>query len=460
VYDSVEHYSNEWKRCRNLLKCRFGGVMVIPGLPLTGLGIEDRTAIRGLVDIGVWFSVLEEHELKFLRNTRKGWEDIYLGKRKRGAGWSDYRLNIRLPVSLKEGGGTTPSFSEGWGDRQEAIPRLTEAGERYWITMLVDELNRELRFGLARAVSVGRTLLAVRRQEQSVEMGRVATLGASNAGKTAAALEEAGVSAVRFGRVWWRPTTESVKAVIEEMELELAGSEVLILQCMDNNSFFVLDEETGSMTLPALGEKNIYHAAGPLVVAKDQQLDYLLNKLAPIMEWRPEMLIILITPWCRYLTACCEAHPKGLEAAMQEGATMLRGLGDLRRKVKTWLVFNKHTNVVVLDPLATFKTSSDVSAAMAMMADTVHLKDEGYQAVAARCKQIITEWLLKKKRKAAAMAAAGNDAKKPRLDNQTGAGSSGGGQSVGGGQSGGSGRKSNQPVGKGRKANQPVPKKK
>ncbi len=57
--------------------------------------------------------------------------------------------------------------------------------------MLVDGLNRELRFGLARAVSMGRTLSAVRRQEQSVEMVRVATLGASNAGKTAAALEEA-----------------------------------------------------------------------------------------------------------------------------------------------------------------------------------------------------------------------------------------------------------------------------
>jgi hypothetical protein len=375
-YDSVEHYANEWKRCRNMLKNRFGEVMVLPGLPLTGVGIYSTTAVRGLVDEAVWFSVLEEHELKILRNTRKAWEDVYLGKRKRGAGWCDYRLNIRLPISIKEGGGTTPSFSEGWGDRQEAIPKLNEAGERYWITMLVDELNRELRFGLARAVSVGRTLLAVQRQEQSVEMVRVATLGASNAGKTAAALEEARVSAVRFGRVGWRPTTESVKAVIEEMELELASSEVLILQCMDNISFFVLDEETGSMTLPSMGENNIYHVAGPMVVAKDQQLDYLLYKLAPIMEWRPDILIILITPWCRYLTACCEAHPKDQETAMKEGAAMLRGLGDLRRKVKTWLVFNKHSNVVMLDPLATFQASADVGAAMAMMADTVHLKAE------------------------------------------------------------------------------------
>jgi hypothetical protein len=171
-------------------------------------------------------------------------------------------------------------------------------------------------------------------------MVRVATLGANNAGKTAAALQSCCPA---------------------------------VLQCMDNNSFFVLDEETGSMTLPSMGENNIYHVAGPLVVAKDQQLEYLLNKLAPIMEWRPEMLIILITPWCRYLTACCDSHPKDQETAMKEGAAMLRGLGDLRRKVKTWLVFNKHSNVVMLDPLATFQASADVGAAMAMMADTVHL---------------------------------------------------------------------------------------
>jgi hypothetical protein len=112
-------------------------------------------------------------------------------------------------------------------------------------------------------------------------MVRVATLGVINAGKIAAALEEARVSAVRFGKIGWRPTTETVKAVIEEMELELRGSEVLILQCMDNNSFFVLDEVTGSMTLPTLGENNIYHALGPLVVAKEKQLDHLLHKLAP-----------------------------------------------------------------------------------------------------------------------------------------------------------------------------------
>ncbi len=52
----------------------------------------------------------------------------------------------------------------------------------------------------------------------------------------------------------------------------------------------------------------------------------------------------------------------------------------------------------------------DVGAAMAMMADTVHLKPEGYKAVASKCKQLITDSLLGKKRKAAAAGAAGRGA--------------------------------------------------
>ncbi len=40
---------------------------------------------------------------------------MIIGKRKRGAGWCDYRLNIRLPVSLKEGGGDHPFVQRGLG---------------------------------------------------------------------------------------------------------------------------------------------------------------------------------------------------------------------------------------------------------------------------------------------------------------------------------------------------------
>jgi hypothetical protein len=234
--------------------------------------------------------------------------------------------------------------------------------------------------------------------------------------------------------------------VIEEMELELGNAEVLILQCLDNNCFYLMDEDTGAMTLPTIGEKNVYHAPGPLVVAKDQQLEHLLNKLSPIFEWRPEMLMLLRTLWCRHLTECCCDHPKQPDGALKEAAAMLKGLGELRRKVKTWLVFNKFANVVLVDPMAALGATADAGKAVGMMADTVHLKEEGYTAVAQQCKKIITDWLLGRKRKAVAMAA-NPEAKKQKIESA--------GQTVPqaiAGTSGTGGRKSNQPVVKGTQA--------
>jgi hypothetical protein len=54
---------------------------------------------------------------------------------------------------------------------------------------------------------------------------------------------------------------------------------------------------------------------------------------------------------------------------------------------KTLQFFKNLFNVVMLDPLATFKASMDVSVAIGM-ADTVHLKDEGYKVVAQRFKAV------------------------------------------------------------------------
>jgi hypothetical protein len=90
-------------------------LLTLPGLPLTGNGIYSETAVRGLLDFYAWIGRLEEPELKLIRNTRLAWADVYLGKMERGGGWADPRINIRLPVSLREGAGTTPSFGGGGG---------------------------------------------------------------------------------------------------------------------------------------------------------------------------------------------------------------------------------------------------------------------------------------------------------------------------------------------------------
>jgi hypothetical protein len=76
---------------------------------------------------------MEEHELRvrLLRNTRKSFEDVYLSKTERGAGWADTPLNMALPVSLStKSHGTTAYMSGSWGARPKAIQPLTEAGEK------------------------------------------------------------------------------------------------------------------------------------------------------------------------------------------------------------------------------------------------------------------------------------------------------------------------------------------
>ncbi len=135
--------------------------MVVPFIPLSATGIEDRVVIRSMIDLAAWYDTLEEPELRLLRNTRKGWEDAYLGKKSRGPGWADYRLNVSMPVSLYQGAGTMPFTTGNWGDRPTGIIGLSEAGER--IGKMVCELNREVGLGLATAWSVGRTMSAVRR---------------------------------------------------------------------------------------------------------------------------------------------------------------------------------------------------------------------------------------------------------------------------------------------------------
>jgi hypothetical protein len=129
--DSVEKYAADWVRNRNWIKDRMGDVMVVPFIPLSATGIEDRVVIRSMIDLAAWYDTLEEPELRLLRNTRKGWEDAYLGKKSRGPGWADYRLNVSMPVSLYQGASTIPFTTGNWGDRPTGIIGLSEAGERY-----------------------------------------------------------------------------------------------------------------------------------------------------------------------------------------------------------------------------------------------------------------------------------------------------------------------------------------
>ena len=103
---------------------------------------------------------------------------------------------------------------------------------------------------MATVVSVGRTLSAVRRLEESVSMSRVATLGASNAVRTVAALGEAGVEVIAVCKAGWRPSVEAVEAIKEELGLEMGEYDVLVIQCLDSSCLYVMNTATGGLELP------------------------------------------------------------------------------------------------------------------------------------------------------------------------------------------------------------------
>jgi hypothetical protein len=139
-------------------------------------------------------------------------------------------------------------------------------------------------------------------------MGRVATLGASYAANIAAALGEAGMDVVTFGKVGWRVTGEKVEAMVEEISLECKDKDVLLLHCLDNQVFYMMDEETGGMALPTKGADDKYHAIGKVMVAKDLPLENLLEKLEPLLRWGAENLKLLIMPVCRHAVPCAARY--------------------------------------------------------------------------------------------------------------------------------------------------------
>jgi hypothetical protein len=68
--DSAERYAREWLKNRNWLKERLGEVMVVPAIFLSGSGLEDKVAIRGLLDLAAWQDSLQDLELRLLRDGR------------------------------------------------------------------------------------------------------------------------------------------------------------------------------------------------------------------------------------------------------------------------------------------------------------------------------------------------------------------------------------------------------
>jgi hypothetical protein len=389
-----------------------------------------------MIDLSAWMDDMEEQELRLLRNTRKSFEDVYLSKTERGAGWADQPLNMALPVSLSgQSMGTTAYVSGSWGARPTEIQPLTEAGEKYWVEKLVSEINRELRMGLAVEICFRRTISAVKRQANNVGKMSMLTVGASNSARTAAALKKKGISVVEMGGKGWKVTDETIDALLEQLQIVASKEDILVLQCLDSRVFMEVDS-AGSVLCPKRDKDGLVHVAGRIIVAKDLLLEILLDQLDPVFRSRMESLIILICPVTRFLLSCCDSHERK-EGAEEDGKRLLRELGTLRREIKSRLIKRGYDNVRMVDPLEANGAASSVSAAMSLMKDQVHMHKGGYARLADAIKELAHSWMLGKKRKSSGSDRP--DAKRIKLDTKADKRSKGAGGSRGKGGKGGRG---------------------
>ncbi len=139
----------------------------------------------------------------------------------------------------------------GRGKRPERVIPLTESSEISWVRLLISEINRELKLGLAMAVSFGRTLSAVKRVGEGV------------------------------GKILLLP---SLLAMLPRRRL-------------DSSVFYVL-EKSGAMILPGASQDGIYHVLGKVVV------ENLLETVEPVLKMRADLLTFLVCPMIRYVETC------------------------------------------------------------------------------------------------------------------------------------------------------------
>jgi hypothetical protein len=106
-------------------------------------------------------------------------------------------------------------------------------------------------------------------------------------------------------------------------------------------------------------------------------------------------------------------HQKKEEDQKSDGLRQLKGLGVLRREIKSHIMKTKAKNVRLVDPMKILGVESDLRKAKESLQDGVHLKSEGYNALAKAIISTVAEWRSQGKRKADEKL--GNDAKKQRM---------------------------------------------
>jgi hypothetical protein len=393
-------YALEWSKCRCRLMEELGDVIVVPHLPLLVASMGGRHLVRSLVEFLDWYDDQQEAETGILRSLRREYVESFLKPASSAAGWADELQNLMMPVSLYSDG-LTLYKSRGWGDLPQQLRRVDEKEETLWIEKLAAALNRELRLSLATGVASGRTLSAVRAQEEVGGRLEYKVAGASNAARTAAALARRGEIAEKVGQLGWSLAIEKdTDGLIEQLGNDSNEHTVLVFHCMDNGSFFSMNK-TGGSSLPRKDKKDkIYHIEGKLVVANGYSLELMTDQMGRIVNKVKPGLAVIVTPMPRYLDPCCEAHLGGRteEQLDADRLKLIKAVWNLKRETFQLVAKNHMRNVIVVSPMEVLGIKDSVEEVRKVMPDGIHMSESAIGRVVENIVQKAEEFFTAKKR--------------------------------------------------------------
>jgi hypothetical protein len=415
--DGTAQYIEDWHGCRKWIKDDLGELMVLPLIPIPVSAITDRATIRSLLEFFAWFDDMPEAESKLLCETREHYVKLYMARAGDGPGWCDDRQSFKLPISLS-GSGRSTYKSRRWGARPESIMAFNTETEKYWISILADNLNKDLSSDISVDISFLRKGGDIRQLELSLSNSATVVAGASNANRTALALAERNVPVTNLARPGWKLTAATVEELVVRLR-EVGSGDILVLHGLDANLFVSVDEDMSSRP-PFKGRDGKFHSHGRLEVVSGYHLEKILDNIALLIDGCCGRRIILVMPVPRFWIACCAlARAASMEETEADRKRLLRELGRFKRAVSNLISRKKmDEKVKLVSPLDAIGVKDDLASIEQVMLDQVHLLPPCYGMVADEIRKLLESWRDNKRK---ATTPASNTSKKARTQPPGGA---------------------------------------
>jgi hypothetical protein len=200
--------------------------------------------------------------------------------------------------------------SVGWANMPERMEPITEEDEAEVLAMFVTELHN--RYG----VRVSGKLEGRRDKLDTSSLSEVVCLGGSNADQLGDVLMGMGLNVVKITKPGWKPTKKGVEEMVALMGDMVSKDAVVIVQGMDNATFYEENEE-GDRAFPKADKDGHYHVVGRVEVASLMQVKGLVRNCAPIFEKIKYNKNVILSPSVRhFMFTCCDSREHCINVGM------------------------------------------------------------------------------------------------------------------------------------------------